>query len=99
MSSVISNERARDILLNRLHDLKLDHCESVTDYTNQVRQIEAAIARGKAMKKSGCEHVVSHIIFDCLEIRLDLADLVGVVGQRRRQRSLRIYQKAIRSHK
>jgi hypothetical protein len=85
----VTNERARDILLNRLHDLKLDHCESVTDYTNQVRQIkadlktvkydmtddvllfEAAIARGKAMKKSGCEHVVSHIIFDCLEIRLD----------------------------
>ncbi|KGO69328.1 Integrase, catalytic core [Penicillium italicum] len=37
----VTNERARDILLNRLHDLKLDHCESVTDYTNQVRQIKA----------------------------------------------------------
>ncbi|KAJ5742399.1 uncharacterized protein N7511_008477 [Penicillium nucicola] len=37
----VTNERARDILLNRLHDLKLDHCESVTDYTNRVRQIKA----------------------------------------------------------
>ncbi|KZN94229.1 hypothetical protein EN45_044190 [Penicillium chrysogenum] len=37
----VTNERARDILLNRLHDLKLEHCESVTDYTNQVRQIKA----------------------------------------------------------
>jgi hypothetical protein len=37
----VTNERARDILLNRLHDLKLDQCESVTEYTNQVRQIKA----------------------------------------------------------
>ncbi|KAJ5474101.1 hypothetical protein N7475_003667 [Penicillium sp. IBT 31633x] len=37
----VTNERARDILLNRLNDLKLDHCSSVTDYTNQVRQIKA----------------------------------------------------------
>ncbi|KAJ5749394.1 hypothetical protein N7533_006422 [Penicillium manginii] len=37
----VTNERARDILLNRLNDLKLDNCLSVTDYTNQVRQIKA----------------------------------------------------------
>ncbi|KAI3114590.1 hypothetical protein CBS147330_9788 [Penicillium roqueforti] len=37
----VTNERARDILLNRLNDLKLDHCSSVTDYTNQIRQIKA----------------------------------------------------------
>ncbi|KAJ6033764.1 hypothetical protein N7444_011535 [Penicillium canescens] len=37
----VTNERARDILLNRLNDLKLDHCASVTDYTNQVRQVKA----------------------------------------------------------
>ena len=41
---------------------------------------EAAVVRRKTMKKSGCKHVVSHIIFDCLQISFDLADLIGVVG-------------------
>ena len=37
----VTNERARDDLLNQLHEVKLDNCSSMTEYTNQVRQIKA----------------------------------------------------------
>ena len=37
----VTNERARDDLLNRLNSLKLDDCSSMTEYTNKVRQIKA----------------------------------------------------------
>ncbi|KAJ5704349.1 hypothetical protein N7536_000038 [Penicillium majusculum] len=37
----VTNERARDILLNRLHDPKLEHWENVTYYIYQVHQIRA----------------------------------------------------------
>jgi hypothetical protein len=37
----VTNERARDDLLNQLHELKLDNCSSMTEYTNKVRQIKA----------------------------------------------------------
>lgn len=37
----VANERARDDLLNRLHDLKLDDHATMTEYTNKLRQIKA----------------------------------------------------------
>ena len=37
----VTNERARDGLLNQLNELKLDDCSSMTEYTNKVRQIKA----------------------------------------------------------
>ncbi|GJN66062.1 hypothetical protein PLICBS_000078 [Purpureocillium lilacinum] len=37
----VTNERARDNLLNQLNGLKLDDCPSMTEYTNRVRQIKA----------------------------------------------------------
>jgi hypothetical protein len=37
----VTNERARDSLLNKLTELKLDDCLSMTEYTNGVRQIKA----------------------------------------------------------
>jgi hypothetical protein len=37
----VTHERARDSLLNQLNELKLEHCSSVIEYTNKVRQIKA----------------------------------------------------------
>jgi gag-polypeptide of LTR copia-type/GAG-pre-integrase domain len=37
----VTNERARDNLLNQLNELKLEDCSSMTEYTNRVRQIKA----------------------------------------------------------
>ncbi|OAQ57707.1 gag-polypeptide of LTR copia-type domain-containing protein [Pochonia chlamydosporia 170] len=37
----VTHERARDDLLNVLHELKLDACSSMTEYTNKVRQVKA----------------------------------------------------------
>lgn len=37
----VTNERARDSLLNQLNELKLDDCTSMTEYTNRIRQIKA----------------------------------------------------------
>ena len=37
----VTNERARDSLLNQLNELKLDDCSSMTEYTNKVRQVKA----------------------------------------------------------
>jgi len=37
----VTNERARDDLLNQLNELKLDNCSSMTEYTNKVRQLKA----------------------------------------------------------
>jgi gag-polypeptide of LTR copia-type len=37
----VTNERARDNLLNQLNKLKLNDCLSMTEYTNRVRQIKA----------------------------------------------------------
>jgi hypothetical protein len=37
----VTNKRARDSLLNKLNELKLDDCLSMTEYTNGVRQIKA----------------------------------------------------------
>lgn len=37
----VTDERARDNLLNQLNDLKLEDCSSMTEYTNTVRQIKA----------------------------------------------------------
>jgi hypothetical protein len=37
----VTNERARDSLLNQLNQLKLEDCTSMTEYTNKVRQIKA----------------------------------------------------------
>lgn len=37
----VSNERARDTLLNQLNQLKLDDYSSMTEYTNKIRQVKA----------------------------------------------------------
>ena len=37
----VTNERARDSLLNQFNELKLEDCTSMTEYTNKVRQIKA----------------------------------------------------------
>jgi gag-polypeptide of LTR copia-type len=37
----VTNERARDNLLNQLNELKLEDCSSMTEYTNRVRQVKA----------------------------------------------------------
>jgi hypothetical protein len=37
----VTNERARDNLLNQLNEVKLEDCSSMTEYTNRVRQIKA----------------------------------------------------------
>ena len=40
---MVTNERVCDSLLNKLNDLKLDDCLSVTKYTNRVCQIKADV--------------------------------------------------------
>lgn len=37
----VTNERARDDLLNQLNEVKLDNCSSMTENTNKLRQIKA----------------------------------------------------------
>jgi len=37
----VTNERARDDLLNQLSEFKLENCSSMTEYTNKLRQIKA----------------------------------------------------------